>query len=136
MAQSAATQLPCDRRLKALVVDDDQVNQLVAAAMLDQLGFEVETCDDGRHAIEACQRDAPDFVLMDVLMPEMDGIETARRLRALQLDGMLPFFPIVAASASGVGDLPADCLAAGIDAFLDKPISIGALAAVARRLKS
>jgi len=122
------------RRPKALVVDDNQVNQLLATAMLDRLGFEVETCDDGRHAIEACRRDAPDFVLMDVLMPEMDGMETSRRLRALQHDGVLPRFPIVAASASGIGALPGDCIAAGMDAFLDKPMSISALAAVAQRL--
>jgi CheY-like chemotaxis protein len=123
---------PSQRRPKALVVDDNAVNQMVACGFLGHLGFDVETAEDGAQAIEACLRNPPELVLMDVAMPVMDGFEATRRLRALQHDGALPPFPIVAASASV---LPDECIAAGMDTFLLKPISYEALASLVRRLR-
>jgi CheY-like chemotaxis protein len=108
---------------------------MVACGLLDHLGFDVETVEDGEQALEACRRSPPDLVLMDVAMPVMDGLEATRRLRALQHDGALPCFPIVAASASILGSEPGECIAAGMDAFLEKPILYEALAAVVQRVR-
>jgi CheY-like chemotaxis protein len=126
---------PSQGRPKALVVDDNPVNQMVASGFFGHMGFDVETADDGEQAIEACLRNPPDLVLMDVAMPVMDGLEATRRLRALQHDGALPRFPIVAASASILGNEPGECLAAGMDAFLEKPMLYEALAAVVQRVR-
>jgi CheY-like chemotaxis protein len=113
------------QRRQALVVDDNPVNQLVASGMLQALGFEVSTADDGGEAIEHCLITAPDLVLMDLQMPGMDGLEATRRLRLLQQQGRLPGFPIVAATADTSAE--ADCAQAGLDGYLPKPLSLAGL---------
>lgn len=120
------------QRLRALVVDDNAVNQMVAAGMLQALGFEVDTADDGQAAIDHCLRRAPHLVLMDLHMPGMDGFEAARRLRLMQSEGSLPAFPILAATADVTAE--AASTAAGMDAHLPKPINLQALEDYVRRL--
>lgn len=116
-----------DRRL-VLVVDDSTVNQLIARGQLEVLGYDVAIAGDGVEALDACQRRAPDMVLMDVDMPVMGGLEATVGLRALQEVGTLPPFPIVAAT-SGQGAMRRnDCLAAGMDGYLSKPLDLRILA--------
>ena len=119
-------------RRRALAVDDNGVNRLVATGLLQLLGYEVEVACDGVEAIECCTRRPPDVVLMDVQMPRMDGIEASRRLRLLQSQGALPPFAIVAATAGGIHLSEQDCVDAGMDGYLLKPLTVNALDAALR----
>jgi CheY-like chemotaxis protein len=116
-----------DRRL-VLVVDDSTVNQLIARGQLEVLGYDVAVAGDGVEALEACRRRAPDMVLMDVDMPVMGGLEATAGLRALQEVGTLPPFPIVAATSGQGAMRRSDCLAAGMDGYLSKPLDLRVLA--------
>jgi signal transduction histidine kinase/ActR/RegA family two-component response regulator len=112
---------------RVLVVEDNPVNLLIAQEFLRQLGHDPVGAADGHAAVAACIAAPPAIVLMDLQMPVMDGFEAARRLRALQTEGRLPPFPIVALTAHA-GD--ADRLqsqAAGMDGHLTKPILLDAL---------
>lgn len=126
--------LSFQQRPHALVVDDNPVNLLVAAGLLQVAGFEVRTAAGGEDAIARCREHAPQLVLMDVHMPGMDGLQTTRRLRALQQAGVLTEFRIVAATADAVDiGLPA-CMEAGMDGYLSKPLTLQAIEREVRRL--
>jgi PAS domain S-box-containing protein len=119
--QSQAASLPT--HLRILLVEDNVINQKVAASMLERLGYHADIAGDGLEAIAALQRQVYDLVFMDVQMPEIDGYETTRRIKrdlAPHLGDSLP--PIVAMTANAmVGDREV-CLAAGMDDYLSKPI--------------
>ena len=111
-------------RKKVLVVDDVAENRAVATDMLTPLGFEVVEAANGREGLEMAQRLRPDLILMDIVMPEMDGLEATRRLREL------PAFkdvPIIAMSASVSASDSEKFLAAGMNAFSPKPIDVDRL---------
>jgi signal transduction histidine kinase/ActR/RegA family two-component response regulator len=111
-----------------LVVDDDAINRLVILHMLRSLGHEVTLAESGPRCLELCAAGRFDLVLMDVQMPEMDGLETTRALRAAH-----PWVIVVALSASAYPEDRWRCLEAGMTDFLTKPIQLDALAeAVAR----
>ncbi|AKJ31893.1 response regulator [Caldimonas brevitalea] len=111
-----------------LVVDDSPVNQLVARAQLELLGYEVAVVADGSAALAFCHQHPPDMVLMDVDMPVMGGLEATGRLRAQQQVGALPPFPIVAATADDNPLRRHACSDAGMDGYLAKPVDLLALA--------
>lgn len=115
---------PCDpsERKLVLVVEDNDVNRYLVGEMLRRVGFDVQFAHDGIEAIELCRRRAPDAVLMDVHMPRLDGVETTVELRRLQQAGELPEFPIIGATADATRK--AACLAAGMDAFMTKPLDM------------
>jgi PAS domain S-box-containing protein len=118
------------RRVRVLVVDDNEVNLLIAGEMLSYAGAEVHTAEDGVQALQRLQSETFDLVFMDMQMPVMDGLEATRRIRA-RTDG--PRVPIVAMTANA---LPADrerCLQAGMDDVITKPIDPDRLVAVVRR---
>ena len=112
----------------ALVVDDDALNRLVAATMLQRMGLEVTVACDGLEAIELLERARYDVVFLDCQMPEMDGYEAARVLRARGSR-----VPLVAFTANVTSDDRARCLAAGMDDFVCKPVSERDLAAAVAR---
>jgi signal transduction histidine kinase/ActR/RegA family two-component response regulator len=121
-----ARALAATQRLRLLVAEDNEVNREVLAAMIDGLGQEAHFAQDGREALDAAASQDFDLVLMDLHMPGMDGIEAARAIRALE--GGRSRVPIAALTADAFDDTRERCMAAGMDAFLPKPVSVEALA--------
>ena len=116
-----------------LVVDDNEVNLLVAEGLLRILGYRTVTATSGEQALERCARDKPALVLMDIEMPGWDGYQTTQRIKAAQRVGSLTPFPVVAVTASGSA---AEAAQQGMDAYLPKPLHVGKLkTAVERALK-
>ncbi len=112
--------------LRILLAEDNPVNQRVALFMLERLGQKAEVVADGREAVEAMRQFAYDVILMDVLMPEMDGLEATRQIRRMLPAERQP--RIIAMTANSmVGDRER-CLEAGMDGFIAKPISLQRLA--------
>jgi len=111
-------------RKKVLVVDDVVENRALAVELLGPLGFAMFEAEDGLQGLDQAQALKPDLILMDVLMPKMDGLEAMRRLR--QMSG-LKEVPIIAISASASGTDAAQSLTAGADAFLAKPVNFDQL---------
>jgi PAS domain S-box-containing protein len=119
------------RGLSVLVVDDNQVNQTVAAEMLRRDGYHVEIAEDGRQAVAATARRRFDAVLMDCQMPVMDGFEATRQIRDRERGATRT--PIIALTSSSMREDREDALAAGMDAFLAKPVTADALTATVAR---
>ncbi len=104
-----------------LLVDDNPVNQEVAVGMLQHVGCTVRVASNGLEAVEITANEAFDLVLMDWEMPEMNGLDAAREIRARERDEHLPAVPIVAMTAN-VGDgVRARCVEAGMNGYLAKP---------------
>ncbi|QJR00022.1 MULTISPECIES: ATP-binding protein [Halomonas] len=103
-----------------LVVEDNPVNQQVARAMLERLGCSVTMAGSGAAALQLAAAGRFDLIFMDIQMPDMDGLEVTRRLRAR--DGWESRVPIVAMTAGGPGGEQARCLAAGMNGYLTKPL--------------
>ncbi len=113
------------RPLSVLLVEDTPVNQMVGSRMLKKLGHRVELASNGAEAVAAVARGRFDVVLMDCLMPEVDGYEATTRIRAAERTGRIP---IVALTASATLEDRERCLAAGMDDFLSKPVKLAELA--------
>jgi two-component system sensor histidine kinase/response regulator len=111
------------RCARILVAEDLQPNQILVAEMLKGAGHDVQVVGNGAEAVEAVRRRRFDLVLMDVEMPEMDGLDATRSIR--QLKGR--HVPIIALSAGAMPDQEERCRAAGMDDFVAKPCSRGAL---------
>ncbi len=110
--------------LRLLLAEDHPVNAKVAARLLERRGHRVTVVGDGREAIEVLRREggAIDVVLMDVQMPGMDGLEATRRIRAGEAGEAVRRVPIVALTAHAMREDEERCLAAGMDAYLSKPL--------------
>jgi CheY-like chemotaxis protein len=112
--------------LQVLVAEDDAVNRKVAEHMLRQLGYRAEFVADGAAAVQELERRSYDLILMDVQMPEMDGVEATRQIRHRLAADRQPMIVALTASAL-VGDRER-FLAAGMDGYLSKPIQLRDLA--------
>ena len=110
-----------------LVAEDNPVNQLLATKLLQKLGHSVVTAANGREAIERLRTHAPDLILMDVQMPEMDGFEATAAIRAGEA-GTGQRTPIVALTAHALQGYREECVRAGMDGYLTKPIALADLA--------
>ena len=113
-----------------LVAEDNPVNQRVAAAMLENLGFSAEVVADGAEAVKAASLKPYQAILMDCQMPVLDGYEATREIRRTQKS---PRTPIIAVTASAMKSDQERCLAAGMDDYLAKPLSLKALSGVLAR---
>ena len=120
-AESAEVVLARDYRgRKILVVEDERINQIVIGTMLEAVGLAVEMANNGREALDKIRQTDYDIVLMDVQMPELDGLQTTRELRALPDNKNLV---IIALTANAFDDDREKCLAAGMNDFIAKPFN-------------
>jgi CheY-like chemotaxis protein/nitrogen-specific signal transduction histidine kinase len=128
-APSAASAQPAPqtRRLRILVAEDNQTNQAVIRAMLAKLEHSADIVSHGLHAVHAMQQRTYDLVLMDMMMPELDGIGATTRIRAL--GGRAARIPIIALTADVSAENHLAYRAAGIQSVLTKPITLRALSA-------
>ena len=110
--------------LKILVVEDNEVNQKVAVRILERLGYKAYVVSSGLAAVEAVRQEQYDTILMDVQMPEMDGLEASRYIRN-QVSLWQP--RIIAVSAYAMSEDREECLANGMDDFISKPIRVDEL---------
>lgn len=106
--------------IRALVVDDNQMNRLIAQRLLERLGCSVEIARDGREALDVLGNQSFDVIFMDQHMPEMDGCEATREIR--RREGDLAHTIIVAFTAAQLEEDRQRCFAAGMDDFLGKPV--------------
>lgn len=106
--------------LRILLAEDNRINQKVATRLLERLGFRVDIAGNGLEAVEAVQRQVYDVVLMDVHMPELDGLAATSRIRELMPPERQP--RIIALTACALGEDRQRCLDAGMDDYLSKPI--------------
>jgi two-component system sensor histidine kinase/response regulator len=118
-------------RPRILVVEDNEVGQVVVLRLLEKLGYAAEVVERGAEAVAACARASWDAVLMDLQMPDMDGLEATRRIRAAEPPGRRT--PILAATASAIKGDRELCLAAGMDDYVAKPLVVEQLAATLQR---
>ncbi|MEJ6021983.1 hybrid sensor histidine kinase/response regulator [Ramlibacter sp. PS4R-6] len=111
--------LSAQRGARVLLVEDNDINQIVARELLEEAGMRVEVADNGQLALEALERGRFDLVFMDMQMPVMDGLAATRAIRKIARHAALP---IVAMTANAMGADRAACLAAGMDDVVTKPI--------------
>ncbi|MBM4180716.1 MAG: response regulator [Betaproteobacteria bacterium] len=106
---------------RILVVEDHPVNQLITAQLLQKRGHSVSLADNGRLGLESWRRSEHDLILMDIMMPEMDGLEATLRIRAEEAARGEARIPIVALTANALPEDKERCLAAGMDGYIAKP---------------
>ena len=111
---------------RVLLAEDDAVNRKMTRRLLEKMGHETDTASTGREVLAALDQQAYDVVLMDVHMPEMDGLEATRRLREETAPEAQPY--VIALTASVMKEDRARCREAGMDAFLSKPVRRAELA--------
>ncbi|NCC24230.1 MAG: response regulator, partial [Deltaproteobacteria bacterium] len=119
--------------LAILLVEDDKINQLSVTGLLEKLGHRPEAVFDGKEALAALERRRFDLVLMDIQLPDMDGIETTRRIRSHDGSVYDPKIPVVALTAHAMAGDRERFLDAGLDDYLAKPVGIEDLKAVLGR---
>jgi adenylate cyclase len=116
---------------RILVVDDVADNVEILRTRLASLGYEVIVAEDGEQALARVRDELPDLVLLDIMMPRIDGLEVVRRLKA---DASLPFIPVILVTAKASPKDVITGLDAGGDDYLTKPIDHGALVARVRAM--
>jgi two-component system, cell cycle response regulator len=119
------------RGARILVVDDHPDNLEIIKARLESRGYQVETATNGQEALDQVAENPPHLILLDVMMPLIDGYEVARRIKA---DGTLPFIPIILVTARDSTQDKVEGLDAGADDYLTKPINFSELEARVRSM--
>src|ERR1700693_1669172 len=114
---------------KILIVDDHEDNIELLRARLEARGYEVEGANDGQAALDLVDRWCPDLILLDVMMPKMDGMEVVRRLKAKTAQKELPFIPVIMQTALDSTENKVEGLDAGADDYITKPINFAELEA-------
>ncbi|MEM6344660.1 MAG: response regulator [Bacteroidota bacterium] len=110
-------------KLRILLTEDNRVNQKVALQMLSKIGYQADIANNGLEALEAIQQIQYDLILMDIQMPEMDGLTATREIHRLY-DGLAERPVIIAMTANAMKEDKERCFAAGMDDYISKPVRI------------
>jgi len=123
--------------LRILVAEDNVINQQVALSFLERLGYRADVAANGLEVLSSLRRQPYDIVLMDVQMPEMDGLEATRQIRQLSLEELAAAAQprIIAMTANALREDCDVCLAAGMDDYLSKPVQVADLVAALKRCR-
>ncbi len=117
---------PADQSLQVLLCDDNSINQKVATRILQQIGYKPDVVANGQEALDALDRKKYDLIFMDVMMPEMDGLEATREIRKRQKEAVSENYKsriiIIAMTAQAMQGDREKCIASGMDDYLAKPI--------------
>lgn len=119
---------------RILVVDDTPINQELAAAVLETEDMEVITASNGIEAVALSAEQSPDLILMDCLMPEMDGFDATKAIRKREKENAASPTPVIALTASALNETKDKCIEAGMDDFLSKPLNSSQLIEKVRAL--
>ena len=117
------------KKARILVVDDHEDNIELLRARLEARGYDVDGANDGQAALDQVDRVCPDLILLDVMMPKMDGMEVVRRLKAKTAANQLPFIPVIMQTALDSTENKVEGLDAGADDYITKPINFAELEA-------
>jgi len=120
-------------RDRILLVEDNEINRIVAGQVLDRLGLSHRIAENGEEAVALFGEMRPELVLMDVSMPRMDGLDATRHIRALERAQGLRRTPVIGLTAHALQGDRQRCLAAGMDDYLSKPVEIDRLSEAIRR---
>ena len=112
------------RRLNVLLAEDNPVNQKLATRLLQKMGHSVTVVENGRQALAALEKNEFDVILMDIQMPEMDGLETTAEIREREKSQDGTHIPILAMTAHAMAGDRERCLEAGMDGYVSKPINV------------
>ncbi|MBN1759393.1 MAG: response regulator, partial [Chitinispirillaceae bacterium] len=121
------------RPVSILIVEDNTINQLVFKKVLEKNGFSVGTAGNGLEAIDALEMREYDIVFMDVQMPGMDGIEATKLIRGRMTSVLNPEVPVIAITANAMKVNRDECVKAGMNDFISKPVTVEAIDAIVER---
>lgn len=127
MTISNAVSNLADNKLRVLLVDDHEPSSKVESALLTELGYENDTARNGIEALAKFAEQTYDLVLLDIQMPGIDGMETARRMRDFEKKQNRPATPIIGITGRATSDDRLLCLKAGMNDYLSKPFRISEL---------
>jgi len=124
------------KRIKILVAEDNPINQMIVRKIIEKSENDVDVANNGAEAISAYKKTAYDLIFMDMHMPELDGLEATVRIRKHEEEKSKKRVPIVALTANVLSDHKDECLKAGMDDFMTKPIDANKMIALIRRYQS
>lgn len=125
-----------DKPLRFLVAEDDRINQLLIAKVLEKAGWEPRVVENGEKAVEAFESGRWDVLLMDINMPVMDGLEAIRRIREMEKEKGMRRVPIISLTANALAEDRKTCIDAGADNYIAKPLNIQILKGIIASLRA
>jgi len=132
MGKDALNVLAMEMPLRILVAEDNVINQKIALKMLERFGYECDIAANGLEVIEAMHRQKYDMILMDMIMPEMDGLEATKAVRNMNLENQ----PVIIALTANAMEQERDkCFEAGMDDYLSKPFTVNELKSIIYKWK-